>query len=81
MTDDDIKSRICDLFLDGDLEFPLAPDTQLLEEGICDSLGLLRLGLEIEKSNPGLRVRDQDVTRENFGSIAAIQAFLARNGR
>jgi acyl carrier protein len=81
MTDDEIKRLICDLFLDGDVDFPLTPDMQLLEEGICDSLGLLRLGLEVEKRNPGLKVRDQDVTRDNFGSITAIRSFLVRNGR
>jgi acyl carrier protein len=74
----EVREIICDRFLGGDTEFPIAADTRLLEEGICDSLGLVQLASEIESRNPSLRVPDQEITRENFGSIAAILGYLAR---
>ena len=55
---------------------PLTPATRLMEEGICDSLGLVQLALEIE-GRTGIRIPDQDITAETFGSISAIAAFLA----
>lgn len=76
-----LKDLICQRFLDGDTDFPLDADTRLLDEGICDSLGLVQLAGAIEKRLPGLKIQDQDITKENFGSIAAIRAYLARRGR
>jgi acyl carrier protein len=74
----EVREIICERFLGGDTEFPIAADTRLLEEGICDSLGLVQLASDIESRNPSLRVPDQEITRENFGSIAAILGYLAR---
>ena len=78
MDERELRELICDRFLGGDAEFPLAADTRLLEEGICDSLGLVQIVSEQEWRVPGLRVPDQDVTRENFGSIAATLDYLRR---
>ncbi|MFN2599410.1 MAG: acyl carrier protein [Pyrinomonadaceae bacterium] len=78
MDEREIREIICDKFLGGDTEFPIAADTRLLEEGICDSLGLVQLVSEIESRHPALRVPDQEITRENFGSIAAILTYVAR---
>ena len=58
------------------MDFPIKTDTRLLEEGICDSLGLVQIVSEIEGRIPALRIPDQDVTRENFGSIAAILRYI-----
>jgi acyl carrier protein len=74
----EVREIICDKFLGGDAGFPIEADTKLLEEGICDSLGLVQIVSEIESRRPGLRIPDQDVTRENFGSIAAILDYVAR---
>jgi acyl carrier protein len=74
----EVREIICDRFLGGDTEFPIAADTRLLEEGICDSLGLVQLASEIESRNPSLRVPDQEITRENFGSIAGILGYVER---
>jgi len=64
------------------LDFPIKTDTRLLEEGICDSLGLVQIVSEIEGRIPAMRIPDQDVTRENFGSIAAILRYIGeRNWR
>ena len=78
MDEREVRKIICHKFLGGDTEFPIAADTRLLEEGICDSLGLVQLVSEIEGRNPSLRIPDQEITRENFGSIAAILSYLER---
>ena len=72
MTEQELKAIICNRFLQGDLQFPIDLDTRLLDEGICDSLGLVQLVGEIEKRYPGLIIEDQEITRDNFGSMAAI---------
>jgi acyl carrier protein len=77
MTESELKFLVADLFLKGDRAYPLAADTDLLEEGICDSLGLVTIVTELEQRNPGLRILDQDVTRVNFGSIRSILNFLS----
>lgn len=74
---EDIKTIICDLFLGGDAGFPLEADTDLLREGICDSLALVQIATELEQKVPELKVFDAEITGENFGSIARIEAFLA----
>lgn len=77
MNENDLKEIICRRFLGGDARFPIGPDTKLLEEGICDSLGMVQIVSEIEGRYPALRIPDQEVTRENFGSISAIMRYLA----
>jgi acyl carrier protein len=77
MGEAELRELICTLFLAGDTSFPIAADTKLLEEGICDSLGLVQMAAELERRCPGVRIRDQEVTRENFGSMSAILGFLA----
>ncbi|HVF44240.1 MAG TPA: acyl carrier protein [Pyrinomonadaceae bacterium] len=78
MDEKELREIICDKFLGGDRDFPLGADTRLLEEGICDSLGLVQIVSELEGRIPSLRIPDQDVTRENFGSIAAILDYVSR---
>jgi hypothetical protein len=76
MDESSIKDLICDLFLAGDRGFPLEPATDLLREGICDSLGLVQIATHLERRLSPLRIHDADVTPENLGSIARIHAFL-----
>lgn len=78
MDEKDIRELICNKFLGGDSGFPIAGDTRLLEEGICDSLGLVQIVSELEVRLPGLRISDQEITRDNFGSIDAILTYIAR---
>jgi acyl carrier protein len=75
-----VRAVIVELFLGGDAAFPLGPETQLIEAGICDSMGLVQLAAALEQRFPGLRVDDQDVTHENLGSPLAIARFLERSG-
>jgi len=76
-----IRSAIVKLFLGGDSSFPISLETDLLEQGICDSLGLTQLAAELERLDPGLRFQDQDITRENLATIEAILSFSQRVDR
>jgi acyl carrier protein len=59
---------------------PLGDTTSLLETGIVDSLGLLRLVVFIQEQF-GITVDDVDLVPENFDSVAAISAYLrSRDG-
>jgi acyl carrier protein len=54
---------------------PLTDDDPLLESGIVDSLGVLDIVSFIE-SDLGVIVEDEDLVRENFGSIRRIAAYI-----
>lgn len=75
MNEEQLKQVICDEFLGGDTSFPIDGDTRLMDEGICDSLGLVRLSAEIE-SITGVRILDQEITHENFGTMNTIIGFV-----
>lgn len=68
------------LFLKDHRSFPLEIGTDLLQSGICDSLGLLTLATELEKEYPSLHIYDQEIQRENFGSVGRILNFLSQKG-
>jgi acyl carrier protein len=52
-------------------------DTLIFEEGIFDSLGFLSLIIFVEEEL-GIEVADEELLEENFESINAIAAFIAR---
>ena len=54
---------------------PLGNATSLLETGVLDSLGLLRLVVYIQERF-GIAVDDVDLVPENFDSVDAICAYL-----
>lgn len=76
MNENELIEIVRTRFLGGNASFPIATDTKLLDEGICDSLGLVQLAVEVESRAAGLRIPDQDITRENFGSVSAILNYL-----
>jgi len=55
----------------------LKADEDLLNTGIIDSLGILRLVSFIEE-HFGIQVPDQDVVYENFNSIKVLTEYLAK---
>ena len=75
---DEIESKICD-FIVKDLlwenQTELKAETQLLEEGIIDSIGLFRMVTFLEESFR-IRVPDEDLLAENFQSIRRIGDFV-----
>ncbi|MGH3150637.1 MAG: acyl carrier protein [Streptosporangiaceae bacterium] len=54
---------------------PLANEASLLESGILDSLGLLRLVVFLEEQF-GITMGDVDLLPENFASVNTICAYL-----
>ena len=63
--------------------FPLAQrrslqlTDSLIESGIIDSLGILDVVAFVE-SEFGVRVEDEDLTPENFQSVAQIASYVSR---
>ena len=54
---------------------PLADETPLLDSGILDSLGLLRLVVFLEERF-GITMDDADLLPEHFTSVNSICAYL-----
>jgi acyl carrier protein len=53
-------------------------NTLLFDEGIFDSMGLLKL-ISFLEEDFNVIVNDSDLHADNFGSINAISSFLERN--
>jgi acyl carrier protein len=51
-------------------------DDDLIERGVFDSLSLLDFVMRLERL-VGHRIPSEDVVPENFGTLAAISAYLA----
>lgn len=58
----------------------VAPDDDLLANGIIDSHGLMELVGFIEQRY-GVSVSDDDLLPENFQSLSHIEAFVERKAR
>lgn len=59
-----------------DQEVPkVAPDQRLLDSGLVDSVGVLRLAAFIEEKF-GFLIQDEDLVPENFETADAIAAFV-----
>lgn len=56
----------------------LAPEDDLLETGLVDSIGMMRLVAFIETER-GSKIPATDLVLENFKSIDAIVRYLAAN--
>ena len=52
-------------------------DTLIFEEGIFDSLGFLSL-ISYLNEEYGIEVADDELSEDNFESIKAVVAFIAR---
>ena len=81
MSETDVKAQLRTFIEDNFLY--LRPDTQLadgddlLARGILDSLGFVELVEEVQARHE-IAVADDEITEQNFGSIDAIAAFVAR---
>jgi acyl carrier protein len=62
------------LYMRPDLE--LRDDDDLLNLGVIDSIGFVELVGEVEERY-GVTIADLEIVEENFGSVAAIAAFVA----
>ena len=52
-------------------------DDPLIDEGLIDSMGLLKITVFIEERT-GLRVPDDEVTPDNFQTVADIDRMVGR---
>lgn len=55
-------------------------DQSLIDEGIIDSFGLVEIATFLEKAF-AIKVDEEDMVRENFGSVNKLIAFSERKQR
>jgi acyl carrier protein len=79
MSDEAIYAKLRSFFVE---RYPreLGADEPLIGSGAIDSLGVLDLVAYIEREF-GLRLGDEDISPENFHSLARVAAFLAERMR
>jgi acyl carrier protein len=53
----------------------LTPDEDLLQQGILDSLGIMKLIVYIEESY-GIKIEDEEIIPENFQSLNSMVTFI-----
>ena len=58
---------------------PVAPDFDLLEAAVIDSLGILQL-ISFLEERYGIKVDDEDLAPENFRSVESIVDFVEKKG-
>ena len=74
---DTIIEYIQEDLLAGQEDVDISADEELLESGLVDSIGVMRLIGFVEETY-GLKVPPQDMTIENFMSVNAICDYLER---
>jgi acyl carrier protein len=72
---DQIRGYIAANMLFSDNGYPYDDSTSFLEEGIVDSTGVLELILFVEETF-GIKVPDQDITPDNFDSVARLADYI-----
>jgi acyl carrier protein len=55
----------------------LAPDENLITQGIIDSLGILKLVAFMEKSF-GIKINNEEIIPENFQTLNALAEFVGK---
>ena len=73
----DLERFIIQDIMVGGKDVSLSPDESLIESGIVDSLGILRLVAFIEE-NFSVVVDDTEVVPENFETINAMSSLVQR---
>jgi acyl carrier protein len=58
----------------------IGEDDDLIDSGVIDSLGIFQLVAFLEERF-GVAIGDEEITPENFGSIAAIERLVASRSR
>jgi len=71
----ELRNFIAETFLELRPDVELADEDGFLALGVIDSLGLLELVEEV-RGRYGIDVEDVDITEDNFGSIAALAAYI-----
>jgi len=74
-TSDAIRAFITHEILHESLATPLSDDDQLVESGIIDSLGVMTL-LSFLEEQFSIKIPDQELTPENFATLATITTLV-----
>jgi acyl carrier protein len=81
LDDRDVRAAVARYILENFLyarpDHPLGDDDRLLDDGIVDSMGAVELVAFLEERF-GIAIPDDEITEDNFGTIAAISGFVAR---
>ncbi len=77
---DRVKSYIMENYLYTRPDFDLGMEDRLLGAGIIDSMGVIEL-LEFVQTEFEIAVQDDEITENNFGSVAAVADFVTRKRR
>jgi acyl carrier protein len=75
--EESIREFVARNLLYSETGYPYNDDTSFLSEGIIDSLGVMELVAFAQKTF-GVSVDQQDVTTDNFDSVAKLAAFVRR---
>ena len=77
--DQQVKSLLIQFIVDNYMveEDEVPHDRSLVDEGIIDSFGLVEIASFIEREF-AVAVLEADMTRENFGSVNKLVAFIQR---
>ena len=71
----ELHALICETFLQMRPTLQVADTDDLVDMGVLDSLAFVEL-VEKVQLHYGVAIRDIDITRENFGSIAAMAGYV-----
>ena len=77
---DAVATFIRENFLYARPDYALREDAPLLDDGIVDSMGAAELVAFLEERFE-IAVPDDEITEDNFGTIAAITEFVGRKRR
>ena len=72
-----IRQYVAENSMFSDNSYQLPDDASLLEQGILDSTGVLELVMFVEKQF-GISVKDDEIVRDNFDSVASLAAYINR---
>ncbi|MRR05417.1 MAG: acyl carrier protein [Deltaproteobacteria bacterium] len=70
------KVLTAEIVVDSDKK-SLGPDEDLLEQGMIDSLKIIKL-IEFMESKFGIKIVDEEIIPENFMSINSMVKFIER---
>ena len=58
----------------------LGDEDDLIDSGVVDSLGIFQL-IAVLEERFGIKIGDEEITPENFGTVAAIDRLVASRSR
>ncbi len=53
----------------------IAPDEDLIDQGILDSLGIIKMAYFLEEKF-GIKIKDEDINQENFRTLDCLKKMI-----